>query len=133
MVSVDMTKPPKEIAMNIATNIAEQYLAAWNERDPVARRAKVASAFTLEAGYVDPMARVDGHLGIDSLIGAVQDKFPTHRFELAGTPDSHNDAIRFSWSLVSPAGQPVAHGTDFGVVSAGGRLASVTGFLDNIA
>lgn len=119
--------------MNTATNIAEQYLAAWNERDPVARRAKVATIFTLEAAYADPMARGDGHLGIDTLIGAVQGQFPGHRFELAGTPDSHNDAVRFSWSLVSPAGTPVARGTDFGVVSPDGRLASVTGFLDTAA
>jgi hypothetical protein len=133
MVPVDMTKPPKEIAMNTATTIAEQYLAAWNERDPVARRAKVATTFTLEAAYVDPMGRGDGHLGIDNLIGAVQGSFPAHRFELAGTPDSHNDAIRFSWSLVNPAGEPVAHGTDFGTVSPDGRLSSVTGFLDSSA
>lgn len=119
--------------MNTANHIAEQYLAAWNERDPVARRAKVATAFTLDAAYVDPMARGDGHLGIDNLIGAVQNSFPGHRFELAGAPDSHNDAIRFSWSLVSPAGASIAHGTDFGVVSADGRLSSVTGFLDNAA
>jgi hypothetical protein len=133
MVSVDMTKPSKEIAMNTASHIAEQYLAAWNERDPVARRAKVASTFTLEAAYADPMARGEGHLGIDKLIGAVQDKFPGFRFELAGKPDSHNDAIRFSWSLLSPEGSPVAHGTDFGVIGTDGRLASVTGFLDNAA
>ncbi len=119
--------------MNTASHIAEQYLAAWNERDPVARRAKVASTFTLEATYTDPMARGEGHLGIDNLIGAVQDKFPGFRFELAGTPDRHNDAIRFSWSLLSPDGAPVAHGTDFGVISGDGRLASVTGFLDNAA
>ncbi|MGZ5201962.1 MAG: nuclear transport factor 2 family protein [Telluria sp.] len=119
--------------MNTATKIAEQYLAAWNERDPVARRAMVANAFTLEAAYADPMASVSGHLGIDGLIGAVQNKFTGHRFELSGTPDSHNDAIRFSWSLVNPAGAPVAHGTDFGVISQDGRLSSVTGFLDNVA
>lgn len=117
--------------MNTAANIAEQYLAAWNERDPAARRAKVATVFTLEAAYADPMARGDGHMGIDNLIGAVQGQFPGHRFELAGTPDSHHDAVRFSWSLVNPAGTPVARGTDFGVMSADGRLASVTGFLDN--
>lgn len=119
--------------MNTATKIAEQYLAAWNERDPLARRDKIATAFTPEAKYADPIASGDGHMGIDGLIGAVQGKFAGHRFELAGTPDSHNDAIRFSWSLVNPGGQPVARGTDFGVVSPDGRLASVTGFLDHAA
>lgn len=119
--------------MNTATNIAEQYLAAWNERDPVARRAKVATTFTLEATYVDPMAAGAGHMGIDTLIGTVQNQFPGFRFQLAGQPESHHDAVRFSWTLHSPDGAAVARGTDFGTLHADGRLASVTGFLDNAA
>lgn len=111
-------------------HIAEQYLSAWNERDPAARRAKVACAFTLDASYLDPMMRGDGHNGIDAMIGAAQGHFPGMLFVLDGTPDGHNDVVRFSWSLGAPGAEPVARGTDVATVSGDGRLAKVTGFLN---
>lgn len=116
--------------MHNATHIAEQYLSAWNERDASARRAKVARAFTLDASYLDPMMRGDGHTGIDAMIGAAQGHFPGMRFVLDGTPDGHNDVVRFSWSLGLPGAEPVARGTDVATVSGDGRLAKVTGFLN---
>jgi hypothetical protein len=119
--------------MNNAHAIAQQYLAAWNERDTAARRAMVARLFTLDASYVDPMMRGSGHTGIDALIAGAQQHFPGHRFTLTGTPDGHNEVVRFSWTLQGPGGAPVAHGTDIGVLDPEGRLASVTGFLDQMA
>jgi hypothetical protein len=124
---------PKEHTMNQASSIAEQYLAAWNERDAIARRARVTSLFTLDAQYVDPMMRGAGHLGIDTLIAGAQRHFPEHRFQLTGTPDGHNDVVRFSWALLDAQGAQVARGTDIGVLAGDGRLSSVTGFLDNVA
>jgi len=113
-----------------AAHIANQYLAIWNERDAAARRALVAQAFSLDASYIDPMMRGAGHDGIDAMIAGAQSQFPGFRFELEGTPDGHHDVVRFSWSLSQPGGTPVAFGTDVARVSADGRLASVTGFLD---
>jgi hypothetical protein len=69
--------------MNQALDIAEQYLAAWNERDAAARRARVAHLFTLEAGYKDPLMKGSGHSGIDALIAGAQEHFPGHRFTLS--------------------------------------------------
>jgi len=119
--------------MNQALDIAEQYLAAWNERDAAARRARVAHLFTLEADYKDPLVKGSGHSGIDALIAGAQEHFPGHRFTLSGTPDSHNDVVRFSWSLAAPGAEPVAEGTDVATVHADGRLSSVTGFIDYFA
>ena len=119
--------------MDNAKRIAEQYLDAWNERDTAARRARIARLFTLDARYLDPMMRGSGHTGIDTMIAGAQQHFPGHRFSLAGTPDGHNDVVRFSWRLSGPDGAEVARGTDVAVVAADGRLARVTGFLDNHA
>lgn len=113
--------------------IVEKYLAAWNERDADERQARVAEAFTKEASYKDPLMQGAGHGGIDAMIAGAQGHFPGHRFELAGTPDSHNDVLRFSWTLAAPGNEPVAKGTDFAVIAADGRLASVTGFIDFFA
>jgi hypothetical protein len=119
--------------MDNANRIAQQYIDAWNERDSGARRAKVAHLFTLDASYLDPLMRGSGHTGIDAMIAGAQQHFPGHRFALAGTPDGHNDVVRFSWTLSGPDGAQVACGTDVAVVDGDGRLAKVTGFLDNLA
>jgi len=119
--------------MNQALTIAEQYLAVWNERDAVARRAKVAQLFTLEAGYKDPLMASSGHTGIDAMIAGAQQQFPGLGFTLSGTPDGHNDVIRFSWALAAPGAEPLARGTDVATVHADGRLSSVTGFIDYFA
>jgi len=113
--------------------IVEKYLAAWNERNTDERRARVAATFTPEAAYKDPLMQGAGHASIDALIAGAQEHFPGHRFELAGTPDSHNDVLRFSWTLGAPGSEPVAKGTDFALIAADGRLASVTGFIDYFA
>jgi hypothetical protein len=111
-------------------HIANQYLAIWNERDAAARRAMIARTFSLDASYIDPMMRGAGHDGIDAMIAGAQSHFPGHRFALDGTPDGHNDLVRFSWTLAAPDGQRVASGMDVATVAADGRLASVNGFLN---
>jgi hypothetical protein len=120
--------------MNQATRIADRYLAAWNERDPAARRAHVAGVFAPDASYLDPIMRGSGVDGIDAMIAAAQQQFPGCRFALHGTPDGHNDVVRFSWALAphgAPAdAAPLAIGTDVATVDAEGRLVRVIGFLD---
>ncbi len=113
--------------------IVERYLAAWNERNAAERLARVAAAFAPEASYRDPLMQGAGHAAIDAMIAGAQGHFPGHRFELSGKPDCHHDVLRFSWTLGVPGSEPVAKGTDFAVIAADGRLASVTGFIDNFA
>jgi hypothetical protein len=116
--------------MNHATTIAESYLAIWNERNDVIRRAHVGQLFALDATYADPMMKGSGIDGIDSMIGAAQQQFPGYRFTLHGTPDGHDDVVRFSWTLAADGAAPVAKGTDIAYVDADGRLRKVTGFVD---
>jgi hypothetical protein len=122
----------KEPAMTDAAKIAERYIDLWNETDGHSRKTLIASAWTEDALYVDPMMKGQGHSEIDALIGAVHNRFPGHRFALDGAPDGHGDRLRFSWTLGVPNAAPIAHGTDFGIVAADGRLKSVSGFLDAV-
>jgi hypothetical protein len=47
--------------------------------------------------------------------------------------DVHHDRVRFRWKAVPDGGEePVAAGTDFGVLASDGRLRAVTGFLDQM-
>ncbi|HSV51882.1 MAG TPA: nuclear transport factor 2 family protein [Burkholderiaceae bacterium] len=113
-----------------ATQVAQRYLAAWNETGAERRRGLIAEAFAADASYLDPLMQGQGHDGINAMIGAAQAHFPGHRFSLSGTPESHHDRIRFSWALAAEGAAPVARGTDFATLSADGRLQGVTGFLD---
>jgi SnoaL-like domain len=118
--------------MTDAAKIAERYIDLWNETDARSRQKLIASAWTEDATYVDPMMKGQGHAEIDALIGAVHERFPGHRFALKGAPDGHGDRVRFCWTLGAADAEPVAHGTDFAVVTADGRLRSVSGFLDHV-
>lgn len=112
------------------TTLVDDYLAAFNETDPGARRALVTRVFAQDATYVDPQMSGTGIDGLDTMIAGVQAQFPGYRFTLAVAPDAHHDRLRFAWHLAPEGGPPLALGTDFATLDAGGRMTSVTGFLD---
>jgi hypothetical protein len=114
---------------NTITSVVDTYIAAWNETDAERRVALVAETFTDDARYLDPLMSGEGVDGIAAMIGAAQSQFPGHRFELSFGPDTHNDVVRFAWTLRGD-GAPVASGVDFATVDADGRLRNVTGFLE---
>ena len=77
-----------------------------------------------------PARGCDGPAEISSLIGAVQQQVPGHRFRLLDAIDSHHDIARFRWELVpEDGGESVAEGFDVAVTDSG-RIRSVLGFLD---
>jgi hypothetical protein len=112
--------------------VAQRYLQAWNETDPQRRGRLVREVFADGARYVDPLADVAGHEGIDALIAGMQKQFDGARFVLKGDPQAHHDQVRFSWTLALQ-GNTLAEGTDVAVVAGDQRLANVTGFLDYLA
>ncbi|MDM0045477.1 nuclear transport factor 2 family protein [Variovorax dokdonensis] len=114
-----------------AMDVANDYIALWNETDPQRRLALLAQSWTDDARYVDPLAQASGREGISTLIGAVQARFPGFRFRLLGQPDSHGEHLRFSWELGPQHAGDMIQGTDFAQLS-DGRLRSVTGFLDKV-
>lgn len=117
--------------MKQAEQLATAYLALWNERDPKRRLDLLASNWTADARYADPLMKGVGAAEISALVGAVHDRFPAFRFRLTGAPDGFEDFARFSWAFGPEQGDAVVEGTDF-VRQANGRIASVTGFLDRV-
>jgi hypothetical protein len=118
-----------------AVEIAQNYIACWNEIDIDRRRALLETHWRAEADYVDPLMAGTNLLEIEALIAAVQARFPGHSFTLKEGAECHNGRLRFSWSLGAngPSGAVVAHGTDFVTLDGAGRIAQVTGFLDQVA
>ena len=119
--------------MSTFDELAERYIAAWNETDPEARSAAVAALYAEDARYTDPLVDAEGREAIAATTGAVQQQFPGFVFRLAGPVDAHHDQARFQREL-GPDGAAEAPivGFDVAVRDGDGRLASVFGFLDRV-
>jgi hypothetical protein len=115
------------------TELADRYIAVWNETDPGRRRALIARTWAEGARYRDPLLSSDGADGIDAMVAAVHDKYPGHAFRRTSDVDAHNGALRFRWELAPEGGPVLASGIDFATVAEDGRLATVTGFFDYVA
>ena len=117
--------------MTDINNIARSYIELWNERIPSRRREMLATAWTADASYVDPLMSGEGYDGVDALIAGVQQRFPDFQFKLIGEPNGYGDHVRFSWGLGPDGVDSPIKGTDFAVLK-DGRIRTVTGFLDQV-
>lgn len=117
--------------MNDAETIAYRYIELWNEKAATRRHEILAANWTSDAKYVDPLMSGDGHDGIDAMIAGVQQRFPDFHFSLIGQPNGYGDHVRFSWGLGPKGIDSPIKGTDFATVQ-GGKIRTVTGFLDQI-
>ena len=113
-------------------DVAQRYIAAWNETDPQARQDRVAALWATDGSYVDPLADVRGRDQITALIGGVQAQFPGFVFRLAGDVDGHHRQARFSWELGPAEGPAPVAGSDVVTLDDDGRIATVLGFLDRV-
>jgi SnoaL-like domain len=111
--------------------VARRYIELWNERTSSRRREMLASDWTADAKYVDPLMSGEGHEGVDALIAGVQQRFPEFRFKLIGEPNGFGNNVRFSWGLGPDGADSPIKGTDFAVLREG-RIRSITGFLDQV-
>lgn len=118
--------------MSNLNDLADRYIAMWNETDAARRRDLIAAVWTDDGSYVDPMLQGEGHAGIDAMVKSVQERFPGHRFARTSNVDSHHDRIRFDWELGPAGGAFLVKGVDFGMID-GNRLKSITGFFNQMA
>lgn len=116
--------------MTKTESIVDAYFAMWNETDPQRRREIIATTWTEDASYVDPLFTADGHSALDALAAGAQQQFPGHRFRLTSPVDMHHDRARWGWDLTGPDGEPVVVGVDYAVIAPDGRLREITGFFD---
>ncbi len=107
------------------------YIAAWNETDPIRRRAIIARTWAEDGSYLDAHRQGCGHDAINAMIAATQDRFAGYRFRLASGIEAHHDQVRFSWIAGGTAEAPLfVAGTDFAALASDGRFRTVTGFID---
>ena len=71
------------------TNLVQNYIAVWNERDAGKRRRLIDDVFSDECVYIDPNDSVAGRDAIERLVEALQARLPDLRFSLAGDVNAH--------------------------------------------
>jgi len=112
------------------SDIAEQYIATWNETDPARRRQLIEGLYTSDGGYTDPNVELSGANEIDAFIAATQARFPGYAFSLGGAVDGHHAQARFNWHATAPgADEPAYVGFDV-ITTDGTRVRQVYGFMD---
>jgi hypothetical protein len=113
--------------------VVDGYFAAWNQTDPDLRRELIASTWTDDASYVDPLFEATGATALDEMVAAVHERYPEHRFRLTAPVEAHHDRARWGWELGVPGEPPIAAGVDFALLAEDGRLREVTGFFERPA
>ncbi|TDC66392.1 nuclear transport factor 2 family protein [Micromonospora sp. KC207] len=112
--------------------LAQRYIAIWNETDPARRRQYINDLWAPEGRYIDPLAVAEGREAIDATIAAVQSQFPGMTFRLAGPVDGHHNQARFTWELGPEDVEALIVGFDVAITDGNGRLTQVLGFLDRV-
>jgi hypothetical protein len=114
--------------VNDSKQLAERYIASFNETDPARRRELVEALYTTDSTYTDPNVDLRGPGEIDGFIAQTQEQFPGYTFTL-GAVDAHHGQARFQWHG-GPADEPDRYiGFDV-IVSDDGHIRSVYGFMD---
>lgn len=117
-----MTRTPTGTAVG-------QYVAAWHDPDPDARRALLDACWAADGVYCDPTGRAEGRDELSAHIGSFHERLPGTRIELASGVDEHDGLLRFAWRMVSPDGAVTVDGVDFGDVDDAGQLRRIVGFF----
>ncbi|MFW0793786.1 nuclear transport factor 2 family protein [Gordonia sp. CPCC 205515] len=112
--------------------IVTRYLDTWNATDDSARAELLATHWSENCAYVDPLADVAGRDAVGATIEAVHAQFPGWVFSQVGDVDTHHQQARFQWGL-GPSGEtPVVVGFDVVVADDNDRIRDVRGFLDKV-
>ena len=122
--------------MNTIQELAERYVAVWNEADAHARRAQIAALWADDGAHFTPSMEARGHAALERRIIGAWDKWvrdADHRFRACPDADSHHGGVKFHWEMITPDGAVSSLGFDFLVLGADGRIVADYQFLEPAA
>jgi len=118
---------------NRLEGLAEDWVAAWSERDPARRRALLERCIAHNGTFRDGFAVASGIDELDDRIATGQAFGPSGRLERNGPVQLVQGALRFGWRITGPDGALIGQGTNVGELTMDGVLRSVVGFWDAAA
>jgi hypothetical protein len=129
--------------MHDPTELADRYVAFWNEPDPDRRRAATEALWTEDAVHtlqppeevvaiasrpgIGLTARLEarGHAELVARATSAHDEFIAGNgcsFRHRGDARRVADVVSFSWEMLSPEGEPIGGGNEFIVTAPDGRI-----------
>jgi SnoaL-like domain len=112
--------------MNEAQQLADRYVAAWNETDPGARRKAIESLWTEQGEHYVDTRRAVGFAALEDRISRSHEKNVAglgNRFRAVQDARRLQNAVTFHWQMLPGDGDTVlATGLEFLIVNDGGRI-----------
>ena len=121
--------------MNDADDIAENYVAVWNETDLERRRQRIHSLWAEDGMECAKSRLTRGYAALEARITASHEKNVRDggsRFVLHGNADRNHDVIRLKWRMIHvPDGGVKATGSYYLVLDHADKILSAYFFADN--
>jgi hypothetical protein len=134
---------PAETRTTEAEQLADRYIALWNEADPERRRRIIAELWTEDGSHIlqppqemrEIAARpglgmaatleARGHAELEARAASAYEQWVGSdelSFRRRDDVERLDDVVKFHWEAVSPDGEVTAVGLDFLVLGADGRI-----------
>ena len=119
-------KDTQELAKEIAQDLADRYVAVWNEPDAEARRRAIAALWAPDGGHYIGTREAHGYAALEQRIAGSHQKNVRdggNRFRVVTGARALRDVVTFFWEML-PAGSEtvVATGLEFLIVDDQGRI-----------
>jgi hypothetical protein len=116
----------KDIAMHEPQQLADRYVAVWNETDPARRRLTIAELWTPTGEHYVGTREVRGHDALYERIIGSHEKNVTacgYRFRAVKDARAVHDAVTFHWEMLPGDREEVlATGRQFLILDPEGRI-----------
>ena len=117
-----------------ARDVAERYVAVWNEADPQRRRAQIEALWTPDGVHISPSYEVRGYAELEERVRNAHDRWVASEgfvFRLHNEPAAHHCVIKLRWEMIpAPGGAAESLGVDF-ILLDGDRIRAVYQFIES--
>lgn len=112
--------------MRELNELVNNYVAVWNEADPVLRRKAVSELWVEDGAHLTESLEARGHDAIEARIADAHEQFVlggSFVFASSNEVVGHHNVVRFDWAM-APAGggEAAAFGSDFLILDGDGRI-----------
>jgi hypothetical protein len=124
--AASINQTPKENAVSDTQDLADRYVAAWNEPDTEARRRAIAALWAPGGVHYADVREAKGYDAIERRIVGSYEKSVRdggHRFRAVSGARALRDCVTFFWEMLPKESETVvATGLDFLLLDGDGRI-----------
>jgi hypothetical protein len=114
-------------------NLANRYVALWNEDDGAARRDSIHALWADDGWHVAPTITARGFEELEARVARSHQRWIVEnacRFRLKEAPAGHHNVLRIGWEMIDPEGSVESIGTEILVFNETGKISCVYQFIE---